>query len=68
MKKVKQIIVGNIDWDAPKSAKLPKKVIIDITEENKYLLEDIDGYADEVCDYLSDEYGYCLNSFAVECK
>ena len=47
MEKVKQIIVTNIGWDAPKSAGLPKKVVIDINEDNKYLLENIDGYADE---------------------
>lgn len=68
MEKVKQIIVTNIGWDAPKSAGLPKKVVIDINEDNKYLLENIDGYADELCDYLSDKYEYCIEGFNVECR
>lgn len=68
MNKVKQIIVTNIKWDAPKSAELPKKVVIDINEENGYLLEDIDGYADELCNHLSDEYEYCIEGFNVECR
>lgn len=68
MENVKQIIVTNIKWDAPKSAKLPKRIVIDIDEENKYLLEDINGYADELCDYLSDEYEYCIEEFNVRCE
>lgn len=63
---MQKIIVTNIEWDAPKSANLPEKVIIDICEENEYLLEDIDGYADELCDYLGDTYGYCVFGFNVE--
>lgn len=68
MENIKQIIVTNIKWDAPKSANLPKRVVIDINEENKYLLEDIDGYADELSDYLSDTYEYCHEGFNVKCK
>lgn len=68
MENVKQIIVTNIKWDAPKSANLPKKVIIDINKDNEYLLEDIDGYADELSDYLSDTYEYCHEGFNVKCK
>ena len=68
MKNVKQIVVTNIKWDASKSAKLPKRVVIDINEDNEYLLEDIDGYADNLCDYLSDEYEYCIEGFNVEYK
>lgn len=66
--KAKQIVVTSIKWDAPKSAGLPKKVVIDINENNADLLEDIDGYADNLCDYLSDEYGYCIEGFCVEVK
>lgn len=66
MKKVKSIVVSNIQWDAPKSVQLPEEITIDIDEDNEYLLEDIDGYAEELCDYLSDEHGYCLLGFAVE--
>ena len=68
MTNVKQIIITNIKWDAPKSVGLPKKVIIDINVENEYLLEDADGYADELCNYLSDKYEYCIKGFNVECE
>lgn len=68
MKNVTAIIVNNIEWDAPKSAKLPDKAFIGIDEENEYLLEDIDGYADNLCDYLSDIYEYCTKGFNVECR
>ena len=68
MTNIKRVIVTNIKWDAPKSAGLPKKVVIDINKENEYLLEDIDGYADELCDYLSDKYEYCVERFNVDCK
>lgn len=68
MEKVKRIMVTNIKWDAPKSAGLPKKVVIDINEDNEYLLDDIDGCADELCGYLSDKYEYCIEGFNVECR
>lgn len=61
----KQIIVTNIEWGAPKSAHLPKEVVIDIDETNEYLLEDIDGYADALSDYLSDTFEYCHAGFCV---
>ena len=41
MKNIKQIIVTNIKWDAPKSASLPKRVVIDINEDNQYQHNDI---------------------------
>lgn len=68
MKKFKEIIVTKIKWDAPKEAKLPTKVTIPITKKNQHLLEDIDGYADNLSDYLSDIYGYCHYGFTVKCK
>ena len=68
MKKAKIIIVSNIKWDAPRSANLPTKVIIDINERTEYLLEDIEGYADNICNHLSDAYEYCIKEFNTECK
>ncbi len=68
MENVRHIIVTNIKWDAPKSVNLPKKVCIIIDEETEYLLEDIDGYADNLCDYLSNAYEYCIEGFNVECE
>lgn len=67
MENTKQIIVTGIKWDAPKSANLPKKVVIDINEDNEYLLEDIEYYADNLSDYLSDTYGYCHSGFKTKC-
>ena len=60
---VEQITISNIKWDAPNSADLPKKLVVDITLDNVSLLDDIDGYADNVSDYLSDNYGYCVGNF-----
>ncbi len=67
MKNTKQIIVTCIKWDAPKSANLPKQIVIDVNEDNEYLLEDIEYYADNLSDYLSDTYEYCHNGFKVKC-
>ena len=64
--KVERIIVSSISWDAPKSAKLPKKVTIDINLKNIDLLDDINGAADNVSDYLSDTYEYCHYGFCVD--
>ena len=66
MKKVKRIIVKNVEWDAPNKIEFPTEITIDITQENEYLLEDIDGYADNLSDYLSDIYGYCHYGFKIE--
>lgn len=62
---VRQIEVTNIKWDAPKSANLPKKVVINIDKEKEYLLEDIEEYAENLSDYLSDTYEYCHAGFNV---
>ena len=55
----KTIHVTNIEWDTdgedPKDLNLPNEVKIN---------EDIDE--DEIADYLSDEYGWCVCSFNVE--
>ena len=63
---VKRITVSSIKWDTDEPADLPEEVVIDINEDNTDLLEDIDGYADNLCDYLSDEYGYCIKGFCVD--
>lgn len=62
---VRQLEVTDIMWDAPKSANLPKKVVITIDETNEYLLEDIEEYAENLSDYLSDTYEYCHAGFNV---
>ena len=60
-----KIIVTDIKWDAPTSANLPTKVVIDLTDGNKHLLEDINGYAENISDYLSDTFEYCHTGFNV---
>ena len=65
MNTIKQIIVTNILWDAPATAKLPEEVTVDVTPDTQRLLEDIFGYADNLTDYLSNEYGYCIKGFTV---
>lgn len=63
-----KIHVTDIDWDTtdeggnplPKrevrKLKLPKKVDIEIEDDGRDLDE-------QICDYLSDEYEFCINSF-----
>lgn len=67
-----KIKITNIDWDIDEDdltyakENLPSQTEIEITSETKYLLEDIDGYADNLTEFLSDKYGYCLNHYDVE--
>ena len=68
LKSVSKIIMSNIKWDADKSANLPKKVVIKIKMNNVDLLEDINGYADNLSDYLSDTYEYCHEGFSIKIK
>ncbi len=70
MSEIKKIHVTNIDWDTdgtdPKTLGLPEEITIDINDDNQYLLEDTDNYADAVGDYLSDTYGYCVFGFTTD--
>ena len=62
---ISKIIVSKIKWDeAP--ANLPKKITIEVDMENFELLEDIEGYAENLCNYLSNKYEYCIESFDVK--
>ena len=70
---IQSIIVSDIDWDTDGDKeiekKLPKEVLIPITENNFNLIEDWNGdkgYAENICDFLSDNYGYCIYSFSVD--
>lgn len=63
-----KIIVSDIIWDASKKSKLPGEVTIYITPDTAHLLENIDGYAEGISDYLSDLYGYCVKGFTVTCE
>lgn len=67
MPDIKKIIVTNIDWDTDgEDVELPDEIIIEIDENNIDLLEDLDDYADNLLDYLSDTYGYCIKGFNAE--
>lgn len=61
-----KIAISNIDWDADASVCLPSTLFIDINKNTYSLLDDINGYADNLTDCLSDKYGYCLNGYAVD--
>lgn len=61
--KVKKIVVSDIDWCDGSDA-LPSQ--IEIVDPDPDLLEDIDSYAENLTEYLSSEYGYLVNGFAVD--
>jgi len=64
-----KIKVTNIVWDTDgEIVDLPKEVIIDdIPEEDiRELAKDIGYYDDDVANYLSDRYGWCLETFNME--
>lgn len=68
MEKVEKIIVTDIKWDAPESANLPDSVTILLLPGMEYLLENINGAADNLSNYLSDVYEYCHTAFAATCE
>lgn len=63
-----RIIVTGIEWDAPKRVlhRLPNRLEIDITTKTKHLLEDIDGEAVAVFDYIAEQTGRFPCSFYLE--
>ena len=64
----KRILVTDIQWDAPEdiAADLPQSFEIDITPGKEYLLEDVNGCAEEISDYITDQTGWCHTGFATE--
>ena len=68
--KKKYLVISNIAWKTdgvnPEALDLPDTIEIEIDQENDYLLEDADGYSDEVCEYISNTYGYCVAGFATD--
>ncbi len=68
--KIKQIVITEIEWDAPNDIALPQKIVIDITEEARHLLADKERYIENITEYISnyisDAYGYCHNGFKIE--
>lgn len=65
LKRIESVTLSDIQWDADESADLPNQVVIIISPENMFLLEDLDQDAGGLADYLSDEYGYCHFGFRI---
>lgn len=67
---IKQIVITEIEWEAPKEASLPQKIVIDITEDTRYLLVEKETYIEEIIEYVSnyitEAYGYCHTGFKIE--
>lgn len=68
-----KIIVSNIDWDCNDDSytrncpnNLPSQVIIDDPVLMAHLSKDICGDADNLAEYLTDKYGYCVRGFTAE--
>ena len=58
----KKLLISDIRWDTDgEDVNLPEEILV--SEPTKEMLEDVDGYGDAICDYLSDEYGFCVDSF-----
>lgn len=56
-----ELKVVNIDWDTDgEEVELPSEVIIDTQAEG------IENPEMEVADWLSDRFGWCVNSFSIE--
>lgn len=61
-----KIKVTNIVWDTDgEIVDLPTEVIIP-EEDAGELAEDIGYYDDDLANYLSDRYGWCLETFSAE--
>ncbi len=67
MEKDIRILVSNIEWDTDgEDIDLPSEVLI--TNPNKEMVQSVEDndYADEIGDFLSDEYGFCLYGFTAD--
>lgn len=63
-----KIRVTNIDWDwdeddGPRPEELPSEVIIDDPLLIPSLADDIEGNAENLAEWLTNEYGHCLRGF-----
>ena len=57
-------IEWGVDLDDISEMDLPKEVIINNPTEKQ--IEAVDYYDDELADYLSDNYGFCIFEFKAE--
>lgn len=65
-----KLTISDIEWDYPgeehKKCPLPTEVVVEDPDVLSYLLEDVDDYSDNIADYLSDTYGYCVYGFTTD--
>ena len=64
----KRILVSDIEWDTDgEQVDLPQSIEMIVNSENDFdspLFSE--EWENEICDRLSDEYGWCLNGFCVD--
>ena len=68
---MRKILVWNIDWDTSdedekfEAPELPTEV--EIENPNEEMVQEVEenGYCEDVENYLSDKYGFCVNGFCV---
>lgn len=60
--------VYDIAWDAPNRLRkhLPEEMTVTVTEDDVEDLNDDNDVEDYICDYISDETGYCHDGFNFE--
>ena len=69
MKEKRFIVVTRIDWDTDDDNEfdtLPKKIEIELSEDNVENITDIYELEDYVSDYISDEVGHCHFGFDMD--
>ena len=62
----RKLIVSNIDWDTDEYEEdlgLPKKIVIDDQTLLPHLMEDVYGMAENLAEWLSSTYGFCVKGF-----
>ena len=60
---MKKLTISNIKWDKDDDNEVDLPAQLTINNPSSYLLEDIDGEAKNIADYLSDKFGYCVCGF-----
>lgn len=68
-----KLIVSNIDWDTSgddllEPVDLPSTVTIDDPMLLPHLMENVDGEAENLAEWLTQKYGYCLKGFTTAFK
>lgn len=64
--KTRRMILTDIEWGTDASVFLPQALHIDLNKNNRALLKDLHGSADNLFNYLSSKYKYCPKSCVVD--